>query len=75
MDNAATFAGTGRLNGQFGSNLAGMVIDAGEPAGKKGNDKDYFKIVVTDPDNGDAVVFEAEGYLDGGNVQLHPPKG
>jgi hypothetical protein len=75
VDNAATFAGTGRLNGEFGYNLTGMVIDAGEPAGKKGNDKDYFKIIVTDPENGDAVVFEASGYLDGGNVQLHPPKG
>lgn len=52
-----------------------MAIDAGEPAGKKSSNKDYFKIVVTDPDNGDAVVFQAKGYLDGGNVQLHPPKG
>lgn len=72
--NAATFAGTGRLNGQGGYELTGMVIDAGEPAGKKDNDQDYFEIVVTDPNNGDAVVFEAIGYLDGGNVQLHPPK-
>ena len=74
VENAATFAGTGRLNGDPGYELTGMVIDAGEPAGKKTNNKDYFKIVVTDPDNGDAVVFEADGYLDGGNVQLHPPK-
>ncbi|WP_193212836.1 hypothetical protein [Luteolibacter marinus] len=72
--NAATFAGTGRLNGKSGYELTGMVIDAGEPAGKKGHDKDYFQIIVTDPNNGDAVVFEASGYLDGGNVQLHPPK-
>jgi hypothetical protein len=75
VENAATFAGTGRLNGTPGYNLTGMVIDAGEPAGKKTNNKDYFKIIVTDPDDGDAVVFEADGYLDGGNVQLHPPTG
>jgi hypothetical protein len=73
--NAADFAGTGRLNGEFGFEFTGMVIDAGEPGGKKGKDKDFYEIIVTDPNNGDAVVFQASGYLDGGNVQLHPPVG
>ncbi len=70
----ALFAGTGRLNGVDGFPFEGFVIDAGEPAGKKGNDKDYFEIVVHDPVT-NAIVFLASGELDGGNVQLHPPVG
>ncbi|MHC4953525.1 MAG: hypothetical protein ACYTGZ_06515 [Planctomycetota bacterium] len=70
----AFFKGTGRLNGVKGYPFIGYVIDAGEPAGKKNNDKDYFNIVVRHPDT-NAVVFEADGELDGGNVQLHPPVG
>ncbi len=72
--NAATFAGTGRLNGEYTFDFTGMVIDAGEPGGKKANDPDFFEIEVTDPLDGDAVVFFASGFLDGGNVQLHPAK-
>lgn len=72
--NAARFAGTGRLNGEYTFDFTGMVIDAGEPGGKKANDPDFFEIEVTDPLDGDAVVFFASGFLDGGNVQLHPAK-
>lgn len=68
----ATFEGTGRLNGVDGFPFTGFVIDGGEPAGKKGNDKDFFEIVVRDPIT-NAIVFEASGELDGGNVQIHPP--
>jgi len=70
--NQAFFEGTGRLNGVSGYPFTGFVIDRGEPSGKQGNDKDEFQIVVRDP-NTDAVVFEASGPLDGGNVQIHPP--
>ena len=70
----AFFKGTGRLNGVKGYPFVGFVIDGGEPAGKKNNDKDYYEIVVRDPDT-NAIVFEASGELDGGNVQLHPPVG
>jgi hypothetical protein len=72
--NQAFFEGTGRLNGVHGYPFTGYVIDGGEPANKKGNDPDYFQIVVYDPDTW-AVVFEASGELDGGNVQIHPPNG
>jgi hypothetical protein len=72
--NQANFAGTGRLNGVDGYPFTGYVQDAGEPGGKKGNDPDVFSITVTDPVTG-AVVFEATGELDGGNVQIHPPTG
>ena len=71
--NKATFEGVGRLNGVKGYPCEGYVIDAGEPAGKKNKGKDYFEIVVRDPDT-NAVVFVASGELDGGNVQLHPGK-
>ena len=56
--NKATFEGTGRLNGVGGYPFVGYVIDAGEPAGKKNNDKDFFEIVVRDP-NTNAIVFQA----------------
>ena len=72
--NKAYFAGTGRLNHVDGYPFTGYVIDRGEPSGKKNNQKDYFEIIVRDPDT-DEVVFEASGELDGGNVQLHPPVG
>lgn len=73
--NKADFAGTGRLNGVPGYPFTGYVIDSGEPQGKKGNNPDFFEIVVVDPNNNNAVVFKASGNLDGGNVQLHPPVG
>jgi hypothetical protein len=72
--NQANFAGTGRLNGVDGYPFTGYVQDAGEPQGKKGNDQDFFEIVVTDPMSGD-VVFTTSATLDGGNVQIHPPTG
>jgi hypothetical protein len=70
----ADFAGTGRLNHVDGYPFTGYVEDAGEPSGKKGNNKDVFSITVTDPVT-NAVVFEASASLDGGNVQIHPPTG
>ncbi len=72
--NRAFFSGTGRLNGEDGFPFDGFVIDAGEPSGKNGNDKDQFAITVRDPITS-VVVFEAIGELDGGNVQIHPPVG
>ena len=74
----AIFEGTGRLRLPDGTSLfdlpfTGFVIDGGEPANKNGNDSDFFEIVVEDGFG--AVVFEASGPLDGGNVQLHPPVG
>jgi len=72
VTNQAFFEGTGRLNGVDGFPFSGYVIDAGEPQGKKGNDSDYFKIVVYDPYTS-VEMFKASGYLDGGNVQIHPP--
>ena len=72
--NKATFAGAGRLNGVSGFPFTGFVIDAGEPAGKKNNDKDFFEITVRNPGTND-IVFQASGELDGGNIQLHPPVG
>jgi hypothetical protein len=72
--NEATFEGTGRLNGVGGYPFTGYVQDAGEPAGKKAYDQDYFSITVRDPESS-AIVFEASATLDGGNVQIHPPTG
>jgi hypothetical protein len=72
--NQANFEGTGRLNGVDGYPFTGLVQDAGEPHGKKGNDRDYFEIVVRDPGTNE-IVFEASAELDGGNVQIHPPTG
>lgn len=68
--NKAFFAGTGRLNNVAGFDFTGFVVDAGEPSGKKSNDKDEFSLVATD--SGGAVVFDCTGELDGGNVQIHP---
>lgn len=72
--NQAFFAGIGRLNGESGYPFEGFVIDRGEPSGKNGNDADEFELVVRDPIT-NAIVFEASGSLDGGNVQIHPPVG
>jgi hypothetical protein len=72
--NRANFAGTGRLNGVDGYPFTGFVNDAGEPQGKKANDKDSFSITVLAP-NTSSVVFEASATMDGGNVQIHPPNG
>jgi len=72
--NKASFEGVGRLNHEDGYPFTGYVHDAGEPSGKKGNDKDYFSITVRDPVTNE-IVFEASDELDGGNVQIHPPTG
>jgi hypothetical protein len=70
--NKATFTGTGRINGVSGYPFDGYFIDAGEPSGKKSNDSDYFEITIRHPVT-NAVIFQASGPLDGGNVQIHPP--
>jgi hypothetical protein len=72
--NRADFEGTGSLNHVDGYPFVGYVLDGGEPAGKKNKDKDHFSITVYDPTM-TVVVFEADGDLDGGNVQIHPPVG
>lgn len=76
--NKALFAGTGRLNGVDGYPFEGFVVDSGEPSGKKDNDPDQFHIVVYEPGHFQEAGFEAfvtDFYLDGGNVQIHPPTG
>lgn len=72
--NQAFFSGTGRLNHVDGYPFTGYVIDRGEPSGKNGNQKDEFHIEVYDPVTM-AIVFLADGELDGGNVQIHPCNG
>ena len=69
----ATFSGTGRLNGMGGFCFTGFVIDSGEPQGKKSNGFDQIGIEITDCTSN--VVYEMEGQLTGGNVQIHPPVG
>jgi hypothetical protein len=72
VDKAIFACDDGKLNGVSGYTCTGYLIDGGEPQGKKGNDPDYFEVVVTDPDTGD-VMFVASGEITGGNGQLHPP--
>ena len=72
--NQAFFEGTGRLNNVDGYPFTGFVIDRGEPSGKKNNQKDEFFIEVRDPGT-NAVVFQTQFELDGGNVQIHPCNG
>jgi hypothetical protein len=66
------FECTGKFNNQTGYTCDGYLLDAGEPQGKKGNDKDRIQLTVYDGSG--AVVAECAGELDGGNVQIHPPK-
>lgn len=72
VDKAIFECTDGKLNGVGGYTCEGFLVDAGEPQGKKGNDPDYFEVVVTDPGTGQ-VVFVASGEITGGNGQLHPP--
>jgi len=74
--NVLEFAGNGDLDGVPVS-VTGMLVDCGEPAGKKGNEQDaiYVEVMgtpyITDPNNQPG----GEVRLDGGNIQLHPPTG
>ncbi len=61
---------TGRLNNTTGFTCDGYLLDAGEPQGKKGNDKDQIQLTVYHSSG--AVAAECAGELDGGNVQIHP---
>jgi len=62
---------TGRLNNESGYTCSGFFRDAGEPAGKKGNDFDEISVQIFDASQ--QVVAECVGELDGGNIQIHPP--
>ncbi len=63
----------GLLNGEEGYTCDGYLRDAGEPSGKKNNDRDEISLTVRDGEG--TVVASCEGDLDGGNVQIHPPVG
>lgn len=67
------FECTGRLNNLPGYTCSGFFKDGGEPAGKKGNDKDEIHVEIFDPNGAPAA--ECIGELDGGNIQIHPAKG
>lgn len=73
--NVLEFEGSGDLSGTPVA-VTGMLVDCGEPAGKKGNLQDaiYIEVFgspyVSDPTQAGDVVR-----LDGGNIQLHPPTG
>lgn len=81
--NGVEFATFGRLDGQI-CKLEVMATDHGEPARGKnsGNDSDSIQIILDCPDNSfdydSANDFENdEGKLhnlDGGNLQIHPPR-
>jgi hypothetical protein len=63
----------GRFNNEPGFSCEGYLLDAGEPQGKKNNDRDQISLTVKN--SGGDVVAVCEGELDGGNVQIHPPNG
>ncbi len=67
------FSCSGRFNNASGYTCSGYLIDAGEPSGKKENDKDMLVMEIRDSEQ--EIVATCEGKLDGGNVQLHPPVG
>lgn len=67
------FECTGLLNHESGYTCDGYFKDAGEPAGKKGNNRDEINFTVRDA--GGSVVADCTGDLEGGNVQIHPPVG
>jgi hypothetical protein len=64
---------TGRLNNEDGFTCSGYFKDAGEPAGKKGNDRDAINVQIFD--EAGAEVASCIGELAGGNIQIHPPVG
>jgi hypothetical protein len=66
------FTCNGLFNHESGFTCDGYFKDAGEPAGKKGNDHDEINFTVR---SGETVVAECTGDLEGGNVQIHPPVG
>jgi len=59
----ASFAGTGKWNGQSGYTFAAIATDKGEP----GRGRDTFSLVVRDSRG--AIVANVSGTLDGGNIQ------
>lgn len=64
---------TGLFNHESGFTCNGYFKDAGEPAGKKTNDRDEINFTVRN--SNEDVVAECSGDLEGGNVQIHPPVG
>jgi hypothetical protein len=67
------FECTGLFNHESGYTCEGFLKDAGQPQGKKGNDRDEISMTVRD--GGGAIVAECIGDLEGGKVQIHPPVG
>ncbi len=63
----------GLFNHESGFTCDGYLKDAGEPHGKKANDRDEISMTVRNS-QGD-IVAECIGDLEGGNVQIHPPVG
>ena len=64
---------TGRLKNAPGFTCSGFFKDAGEPAGKNGNDKDEIHVEIFDAGGG--LAAECTGELDGGNIQIYPAVG
>jgi len=67
------FECNGLFNNMPGYTCAGEFVDGGEPAGKKGNDRDRIEVMILNSD--EDVVAECIGELAGGNIQIHPPVG
>lgn len=65
----ATWTGTGRWNGEDGYTFEVSVVDNRSGGKKKTTPADHVVIVIRDGTG--AVVFEASGYLKGGNVTVH----
>jgi hypothetical protein len=80
--NQAYFGGDARWNGTDGYWFDVMVEDHGEPGNasshKAGVTPDYYHVTVRQmlgAAQSGQVVFDAEGELVGGNIQIHPPNG
>ena len=78
--NQAYFGGMGKWNGADGYWFDVMVEDHGEPGNlsshKPGVTPDYYHLTVrkfAGQNQSGPIVYETEGPLVGGNIQLHPP--
>ena len=68
IPNNADFGGMGTWNGEEGYYFEVHIEDRGEPG-----EHDYYKIWVYQADNGGHTVYYSEGYVEHGNLQIHPP--
>ncbi|NNE36641.1 MAG: hypothetical protein HKN13_15515 [Rhodothermales bacterium] len=57
--------GVGRYNGVSGFDIVFQLTDDGQPS------NDIATILITDPNDGDAVILSVSGYLQSGNHQTH----